>query len=44
MKRTQDSSAKNFKKLRDFARRAGVAILFILILYVFVVRIAVKGL
>jgi 4-hydroxybenzoate polyprenyltransferase len=44
MKRTQDASAKNFKKLRDFARRAGMGILFILILYVFVVRIAVKGL
>ncbi len=43
MKRTQDASAKNFKKLRDFARRAGMGILFILILYVLVVRIAVKG-
>jgi len=43
MKRTQDASAKNFKKLRDFARRAGIGILFILILYVFVVRLVLKG-
>ena len=43
MKRTQDASAKNFKKLRDFARRAGTGILLILILYVFVVRIVLKG-
>jgi 4-hydroxybenzoate polyprenyltransferase len=43
MKRTQDASAKNFKKLRDFARRAGTGILFILILYVFIVRIVLKG-
>jgi 4-hydroxybenzoate polyprenyltransferase len=43
MKRTQDASAKSFKKLRDFARRAGIGILFILILYVFVVRLVLKG-
>jgi 4-hydroxybenzoate polyprenyltransferase len=43
MKRTQDASAKNFKKLRDFARRAGTGILLILILYVFIVRIVLKG-
>jgi 4-hydroxybenzoate polyprenyltransferase len=43
MKRTQDTSAKNFKKLRDFARRAGIGILFILILYVFVARLFLKG-
>jgi len=43
MKRTQDASAKNFKKLRDFARRAGTGILLILILYVFVVRLVLKG-
>ena len=43
MKRTQDASAKNFKKLRDFARRAGMGILLILIIYVFVVRIVLKG-
>lgn len=44
MKRTQDASAKNFKKLRDFARRAGMAILFLLIIYVLIVRIALNGL
>jgi 4-hydroxybenzoate polyprenyltransferase len=43
MKRTQDASAKNFKKLRDFARRAGTGILLILIIYVFIVRIVLKG-
>jgi 4-hydroxybenzoate polyprenyltransferase len=43
MKRTQDASEKNFKKLRDFARRAGTGILLILILYVFIVRIVLKG-
>jgi 4-hydroxybenzoate polyprenyltransferase len=43
MKRTQDASPKNFKKLRDFARRAGTGILLILILYVFVVRLVLKG-
>jgi 4-hydroxybenzoate polyprenyltransferase len=44
MKRTQDASPKNFKKLREFAKRAGMAILFLLILYVLIVRMAVKGL
>lgn len=44
MKQTRDASAKNFKKLRKFARRAGMAILFILIIYVLIVRMAVKGL
>jgi 4-hydroxybenzoate polyprenyltransferase len=43
MKRTQDASEKNFKKLRDFARRAGTGILLILILYVFIVRLVLKG-
>ena len=43
MKRTQDASEKNFKRLRDFARRAGAVILIVLILYVLVVRLVVKG-
>ena len=43
VKRTQDASEKNFKKLRDFARRAGTGILLILILYVFIVRLVLKG-
>jgi homogentisate phytyltransferase/homogentisate geranylgeranyltransferase len=43
MKRTQDASEKNFKKLRNLARRAGTAILLILILYVFVVRLTLNG-
>jgi 4-hydroxybenzoate polyprenyltransferase len=43
MKRTQDASERNFKKLRDFARRAGTTILLILILYVLIVRLTLKG-
>jgi 4-hydroxybenzoate polyprenyltransferase len=43
MKRTQDASERNFKKLRDFARRAGTAILLVLILYVLIVRLTLKG-
>ena len=43
MKRTQDTSERNFKRLRDFARRAGTAILLVLILYVLVVRLTLKG-
>jgi 4-hydroxybenzoate polyprenyltransferase len=43
MKRTQDASEKNFKKLRDIARRAGAVILLILILYVLIVRLTLKG-
>lgn len=43
MKRTQDTSEKNFKKLRDIARRAGTGILLILILYVLIVRLMLSG-
>ena len=43
MKRTQDASEKNFKKLRGIARRAGAVILLILILYVLIVRLTLKG-
>jgi geranylgeranylglycerol-phosphate geranylgeranyltransferase len=43
MKRTQDTSEKNFKKLRDIARRTGTAILLILILYVLIVRLTLSG-
>ncbi|MDX1813191.1 MAG: UbiA prenyltransferase family protein [Candidatus Bathyarchaeia archaeon] len=43
MKRTQDTSEKNFKRLREFSRRAGAIILFVLILYVLIVRIILKG-
>jgi 4-hydroxybenzoate polyprenyltransferase len=43
MKRTQDASEKNFKKLRALARRVGTGILIILILYVFVVRLTLNG-
>jgi len=43
MKRTQDASESNFKKLRNLARRAGTAILLILILYVLVVRLTLNG-
>jgi 4-hydroxybenzoate polyprenyltransferase len=43
MKRTQDTSEKNFKRLREFSRRAGAIILLALILYVLIVRIILKG-
>jgi 4-hydroxybenzoate polyprenyltransferase len=43
MKRTQDASEKNFKKLRNISRRGGAVILLILILYVFIVRIILNG-
>jgi 4-hydroxybenzoate polyprenyltransferase len=43
MKRTQDASESNFKKLRALARRAGTGILLILILYVLVVRLTLNG-
>jgi 4-hydroxybenzoate polyprenyltransferase len=43
MKRTQDASEKNFKQLREIARRAGTGILLILILYVLVVRLTLNG-
>jgi 4-hydroxybenzoate polyprenyltransferase len=43
MKRTQDASEKNFKKLREIARRAGTGILLILILYVLIVRLMLSG-
>jgi 4-hydroxybenzoate polyprenyltransferase len=39
MKRTQDTSEKNFKKLRDIAQRVGTVVLLVLLIYVFVVRI-----
>jgi 4-hydroxybenzoate polyprenyltransferase len=43
LKRTQDTSEKNFKKLRAISSRVGVVILFVLFLYVLIVRIAVSG-
>jgi geranylgeranylglycerol-phosphate geranylgeranyltransferase len=43
MKRTQDASEKNFKKLREIARRAGTGILLVLILYVLIVRLTLNG-
>jgi 4-hydroxybenzoate polyprenyltransferase len=43
MKRAQDASEKNFKKLRDISRRTGAVILLILILYVFIVRLILNG-
>jgi hypothetical protein len=43
MKRAQDASEKNFKKLREISRRAGAVILLILILYVLIVRLTLKG-
>lgn len=39
MKRAQDASEKNFKKLRGISRRVGAVILFILFLYVLIVRL-----
>jgi 4-hydroxybenzoate polyprenyltransferase len=43
MKRTQDASEKNFRKLREISRRAGTGILLILILYVLIVRLTLNG-
>ena len=43
MKRAQDASEKNFRKLREISRRAGAGILLILILYVFIVRLMLSG-
>ncbi len=43
MKRTQDASEKNFKKLRGISRRVGAIILLVLCLYVLAVRLILKG-
>jgi 4-hydroxybenzoate polyprenyltransferase len=43
IKRTQDASEKNFRKLREISRRAGAVILLILILYVLIVRLTLNG-
>jgi 4-hydroxybenzoate polyprenyltransferase len=43
MKRAQDASEKNFGKLREISRRAGMGILLILILYVSIVRLMLSG-
>jgi len=43
MKRAQDASEKNFKKLRAISRRGGTVILLILILYVLIVRLILNG-
>jgi 4-hydroxybenzoate polyprenyltransferase len=43
IKRTQDASEKNFKKLRALSRRAGAVILLILISYVLIVRLILNG-
>jgi 4-hydroxybenzoate polyprenyltransferase len=39
MKRTQDTSEKNFKKLRDIAQRVGAVVLLVLLIYVYIARI-----
>jgi 4-hydroxybenzoate polyprenyltransferase len=39
MKRTQDASEKNFKKLRDISRRVGAVVLLVLFIYVLIVKI-----
>ncbi len=43
MKRAQDASEKNFKKLRAISRRGGTVILLILILYVLIVKLILNG-
>jgi 4-hydroxybenzoate polyprenyltransferase len=43
MKRAQDASEKNFRKLRNISRHGGAVILLILILYVFIVRLILNG-
>jgi len=39
VKRTHDTSEKNFKKLREISRRVGAVVLFGLLIYVLIVRI-----
>ena len=43
IKRAQDTSEENFRKLRNIARRAGAIILLILIIYVLIVRMMLNG-
>jgi 4-hydroxybenzoate polyprenyltransferase len=43
MKRAQDASEQNFRKLRNISRRGGAVILLVLILYVFIVRLILTG-
>ena len=43
IKRTQDASEKNFKKLRELSSRAGPIILLILISYAIIIRLVLKG-
>jgi len=43
LKRAQNASEKNFRKLREFSRRGGAVILFILILYVLIIRLTLNG-
>jgi len=42
MKRAHDASEKNFGKLRDISRRAGPAILLVLIFYVLIVKLTLN--
>ena len=43
MKQAQNSSEKNFSRLRKIARRSGTGVLLVLILYVLILRIALNG-
>jgi 4-hydroxybenzoate polyprenyltransferase len=43
LRRAQDTSEENFRKLRNLARRVGAVILLILILYVLIVRMMLNG-
>lgn len=42
LKLTQDTSEKNFRKLRDFSRYGGAAILLVLIFYVLIIRLTLN--
>lgn len=43
LKRAQDTSERNFKKLRDISRKVGAGIVIALISYVFIVRLILNG-
>ena len=43
MKQAQNSSERNFSRLRKIARRSGTGVLLVLILYVLILRIALNG-
>lgn len=43
VKRAQDTSERNFRKLRDISRKVGAGIIIALISYVFIIRLILSG-